>query len=98
MAKKSLPPAFQKAAAAKKKNPALEKKEEKLGKDLDGDGEKGESATHRKKVLGGGTPPAFKQGGKMVPMNGKKSKPSPGTGDKACPACMKAGSSSCSHM
>lgn len=33
-------------------NKALEKKEEKMGKDLDRDGEKGESAAHKKKVLG----------------------------------------------
>lgn len=36
----------------KKPNPFLEKKEEKLHKDLDHDGEKGESAAHRAKVLG----------------------------------------------
>lgn len=35
-----------------KMNKALEKKEEKLHKDLDGDGEKGESPTHRAKVFG----------------------------------------------
>ncbi len=34
------------------KNLKLEKREEKLHKDLDNDGEKGESATHRNKVLG----------------------------------------------
>lgn len=31
---------------------ALERQEELLGKDLDGDGEKGESKAHKKKVLG----------------------------------------------
>ena len=31
---------------------SLENKEERLHKDLDGDGEKGESAAHKKKVLG----------------------------------------------
>lgn len=38
--------------AKKKENPALEKEEEKLGKDLDGDGEKGESKAHKEKVFG----------------------------------------------
>lgn len=37
---------------AKKSNPFLEKKEEKDGKDLDGDGEKGEKPAHQMKVLG----------------------------------------------
>lgn len=36
----------------KKDSPALEKKEEQLHKDLDHDGEKGESKAHREKVLG----------------------------------------------
>jgi hypothetical protein len=36
----------------KKDSPALAKREEKLHRDLDHDGEKGESAAHRKKVLG----------------------------------------------
>jgi hypothetical protein len=36
--------------AAKKKNPFLEKMEEKTGKDLDGDREKGESKVHTSKV------------------------------------------------
>jgi hypothetical protein len=35
-----------------KEKEALERKEEKLGKDLDGDGEKGESEEHKKKVFG----------------------------------------------
>jgi hypothetical protein len=38
--------------SCKKSSPALEKKEEKFHKDLDGDGEKGESKAHRAKVLG----------------------------------------------
>ena len=37
---------------ARKQNPALEKREEKVHKDLDHDGEKGESPSHRAKVLG----------------------------------------------
>ncbi len=52
----------------KKANPALEKKEEQMHKDLDGDGEQGESPGHTAKVLGSsekekgkkGTPPAFR--------------------------------------
>ena len=54
-----------------KMNAKLEKKEEKVHKDLDGDGEKGEPAAHKAKVLGGkkGMPPAFVKGGK-----GKKSR------------------------
>lgn len=35
-----------------KKKESLEKKEERLGKDLDGDDEKGESKRHKEKVLG----------------------------------------------
>lgn len=33
---------------------ALKKREERQRKDLDGDGERGESVAHRKKVFGGG--------------------------------------------
>lgn len=40
-------------AMKKKPNPFLEKREERLHRDLDRDGEKGESAAHRAKVLGG---------------------------------------------
>ncbi len=36
--------------AQKKPNPFLEKREEKLGKDLDHDGEKGESKSHKAKI------------------------------------------------
>ncbi len=38
--------------ATKKMNPAIEKREEKLHRDLDHDGEKGEPRAHQKKVLG----------------------------------------------
>ncbi len=37
--------------AAKKPNPFLEKMEEKKGKDLDHDGEKGESKAHKAKII-----------------------------------------------
>ena len=37
---------------ARKVNPALEQREERAHKDLDGDNEKGESAAHCAKVLG----------------------------------------------
>lgn len=90
---------------SKKPNPFLEKREEKTGKDLDNDGEKGESPTHQKKVLGakkgkgkGKIPPPAMKNGPMTPMNGKKSKASSGTGSKMCPACMKGSASSCSHL
>ncbi len=39
-------------ATYKKDAPALKAREERLHKDLDGDGEKGESPAHRAKVLG----------------------------------------------
>jgi hypothetical protein len=39
-------------ATKKPTNPALEKREERVHRDLDHDGERGESAAHRKKVLG----------------------------------------------
>lgn len=75
----------------KKGNPALEKMEEKEHKDLDHDGEKGESAAHRKKVLGGKGKSQVK--GKEIPSGGlKKSK------GKMCGACIKAKKTSCSHM
>lgn len=82
---------------AKKMNPALEKREEKLGKDLDGDNEKGESPAHKAKVLGKKTPPMMKNG-PMKAMTKKGSKASPGTGDKMCGACKRAGKTSCVHM
>lgn len=56
---------------AKKSNPFLEKKEEKDGKDLDGDGEKGEKKAHKAKVLGK----------KEIPSGGLKSSL------KKCPKC-----------
>lgn len=43
------------------------------------------------------TPPAMKNAA-MKPMMSKKSKPSPGTGDKICPKCKKGGMTACSHM
>lgn len=58
-------------AKKEKENKALEKKEEKeekLHKDLDGDGEKGESAAHRKKVFGG----KAVKGEKKFPVKKKK--------------------------
>lgn len=36
----------------KKDDPKMEKREERLGRDLDGDREKGESLAHQRKVLG----------------------------------------------
>lgn len=67
-------------------NPALEKKEEQMHKDLDGDGEKDESPAHRARVLGkkkeipsGGLkkgksilPPKTPKGSKMAPVAKKK--------------------------
>ena len=72
---------------ARKSNPALEKREEKMHKDLDQDGEKGESAVHKAKVFGKG---------KMAPPFAKKS--AAGGKGKMCPSCTKAGKPSCSHM
>lgn len=57
---------------AKKSNPALEKKEEKLHKDLDHDGEKGESAAHKAKVLGKSAPKAGAKNMPAKPMKGGK--------------------------
>lgn len=51
--------------ASKKPNPFLEKREEKTGKDLDRDGEKGESAAHKAKVLGTPAKKGSAQAGKM---------------------------------
>ena len=48
--------------------PGVKKREEKMGKDLDGDHEKGESPAHRAKVLGG------KGKGKEIPSGGLKKK------------------------
>ncbi|MFL5623973.1 MAG: hypothetical protein ACJ788_00065 [Ktedonobacteraceae bacterium] len=78
MAKKSLPP-FMAAGKGKsnfKDNPALEKKEEKDGKDLDNDGEKGEPPKHRAKVLG--------NKGAAMPVKGAKMA---AKGVKKCPTC-----------
>lgn len=50
------PKATTKAKPFKKDPPALAKREEAQHKDLDGDGEKGESPAHRAKVLGKKTP------------------------------------------
>jgi hypothetical protein len=41
-----------KVPVKRKDSKALAKREEKLHRDLDGDGEKGEPAAHRRKVLG----------------------------------------------
>lgn len=96
---------------AKKSNPFLEKMEEKKGKDLDGDGERGEPEAHQKKVLGKSKPfssqnktvrkkktPPLMKNKKMTLPNAKKSRPSPGTGMKVCPKCKGKGLVSCSHM
>lgn len=48
----SLPKAKNAPKKSANKQSALEKREEKLHKDLDGDGERGESPAHRAKVLG----------------------------------------------
>lgn len=66
------------AKAFKQDPPALKKKEEKLGRDLDGDREKGESPAHRAKVLGGKG-----KGQKEIPSGGLKAK----KGAKACKVC-----------
>lgn len=76
--------------ATKKSNPALEKREEKEHKDLDRDGEKGESSAHKAKVFGGK--------GKMAPPFAKKGEAPAKSKKKMCSDCTKAGKSSCSHM
>lgn len=52
-----------------KSRAALEKREEKVHKDLDHDGEKGESAAHKAKVLG------KKGASKSAPFGGKQAAP-----------------------
>lgn len=77
---------------ARKSNPALEKREEQQHKDLDGDGEKGESRAHRAKVFGKGS-----AGGSKPPLPFAAPKKGSGKGGTMCPACTKAGKKSCSH-
>jgi hypothetical protein len=76
-------------ASYKKDSPMVKKAEEKAGKDMDGDSEKGESPAHRAKVLGAGKGKG-KGKGQGMPMKTKGKK-------GMCAACMKAGASSCSH-
>jgi hypothetical protein len=66
-------------------NMKTEHKEEKVHQDLDGDGEKGEPAAHKKKVFG-------------KALSKKKDDKSGKSGKKMCAACTKAGKSSCSHL
>lgn len=54
------------AFPTKKDSPALKKREEALHRDLDGDQERGENASHRQKVLRSGA-----KGGKVCPTCGK---------------------------
>jgi hypothetical protein len=82
----------------KKANPFIEKMEEKTGKDLDNDGEKGESPAHKKKVLAANKPGKMTRvGGNDTMPKGKMKSPIKG-GKKMCPACMGAKKSSCSHQ
>lgn len=74
--------------ATKKPNPFLEK--------MEGKAEKGKPLPV-KTVRGKKTPPLMKNKKVTVP-NDKKSRPSPGNGDKMCPPCKRSGASSCSHM
>jgi len=85
---------------ATKKMDRLEKAEEKKKMDLDGDGEKGEAAAHRARVLGKKDGKAAAFGGKQAAPFGKKAgRDGRGKSDgKMCAACKKAGKSSCSHM
>lgn len=72
------------AMKKQKDPPALAKIEEKDHQDVDGDGEKGEPASHVKKVFGG----------KPKPVSPKDK----ATIKKMCAACKKAGKKNCSHM
>jgi hypothetical protein len=84
---------------AKKANPFIEKMEEKTGKDLDNDGEKGESSAHKKKVLGANNPGKMKRvGGNDIMPKAKPKVPPMKGGKKMCGACMSAKKSSCSHQ
>lgn len=84
--------------AKQKSNPFIEKMEEKSGKDLDHDGEKGESAAHKKKVLGVNKPGKMTRVGGNDTMPKAKAKVLPMKGNKnMCGPCTKAGKSSCTH-
>lgn len=84
--------------AKKKGNPFIEKMEEKTGKDLDHDGEKGESPAHKNKVLAPNNPGKMTRvGGKNGMPKGKMKLPLKGS-KKLCPACIRAKKSSCSHQ
>jgi hypothetical protein len=56
----------------KKDPPALKAREESQHKDLDHDGEKGESPAHKAKVLGKAAPKAMPFGGKQATPFGRK--------------------------
>lgn len=84
----------------KKQNPFIEKMEEKTGKDLDNDGEKGEAKAHKQKVLGASKKaPAMKRvGGNDTMPKAKPKVPPMKGGKKMCGPCMSAKKSSCSHQ
>lgn len=97
----------------KKNNSQLERAEEIQHKDLDGDGEAGEPASHRHKVLlKKGATSMAKKNPFVPPAAGKATtppflktgssampaKPKKGKSSKMCAPCMKSNASSCSHM
>lgn len=88
-------------------SPSLEKREERVHRDLDQDGEQGESPTHRQKVLGGksGKGPDSKAKGKGKPFIPPKKSGVPlsplslpqNKKGGVCPPCKGKGMKSCSH-
>ncbi len=101
--KKTMPFPFPPKKGGKAPQAKVEKREETTGKDLDHDGERGESPAHKKAILATdkkkGLPPAFGKGKSGGSGSGSGGKASSGKmSGKLCAACKAKNMKSCSHL